>query len=279
MRVDELSRFIVERQSIYNRRARGERKPWTKDVILRDYRFCNVFRELDTETRWIKLNWRDPNSDDADLWLSMLVARYVNWHPTLEAIGYPKRFDLYYMRRALRTINKLIDSGAKVWTGAYMVTTHKHAMQKPEYIFNVVLNGAYARRDIVRPRVGDSLHQFAARLATCPGVGPFMVGQVVADVKQAHGSVLHGASDWDTWCVMGMGSRRGMNRVLSLDHDTPMKEHDFRDHMDVLRPLVLKATGLHMDAQDLQNCLCEWDKYERTRLKQGRPRNRYNGTN
>jgi len=32
---------------------------------------------------------------------------------------------------------------------------------------------------------------------------------------------------------------------------------------------------IHM--QDLQNCLCEFDKYERVRLGEGRPRNGYRG--
>lgn len=32
-----------------------------------------------------------------------------------------------------------------------------------------------------------------------------------------------------------------------------------------------------LDAQDLQNCLCEFDKYERVRMGQGRPRSRYPG--
>ena len=30
-------------------------------------------------------------------------------------------------------------------------------------------------------------------------------------------------------------------------------------------------------AQDLQNCLCEFDKYERVRLNEGRPRSNYPG--
>ena len=30
-------------------------------------------------------------------------------------------------------------------------------------------------------------------------------------------------------------------------------------------------------AQALQNCLCEFDKYERVRLGEGRPRNNYPG--
>ena len=44
-----------------------------------------------------------------------------------------------------------------------------------------------------------------------------------------------------------------------------------------ITPLVKKAKMPALHAQDLQNCLCEFDKYERTRLGEGRPRSRYQG--
>jgi hypothetical protein len=38
------------------------------------------------------------------------------------------------------------------------------------------------------------------------------------------------------------------------------------------------AAGMPLiHAQDLQNCLCEFDKYERVRLGEGRPRSNYPG--
>jgi hypothetical protein len=40
-------RFAAERQAIFERRLCGAPAPWTEDSILRDYRFCNVFRAAD----------------------------------------------------------------------------------------------------------------------------------------------------------------------------------------------------------------------------------------
>lgn len=42
-------------------------------------------------------------------------------------------------------------------------------------------------------------------------------------------------------------------------------------------PLIKKAGILRLSAQDLQNCLCEFDKYERVRLGEGRPKQLYPG--
>ena len=83
MRTDDLFAFVRERHQIYLRRKAGQTKPWTTDPILQQYRFCNVYRELDTVTKWIRDNWRRPHCDDPDLWFAMVVARLVNWPDTM----------------------------------------------------------------------------------------------------------------------------------------------------------------------------------------------------
>jgi hypothetical protein len=42
-------------------------------------------------------------------------------------------------------------------------------------------------------------------------------------------------------------------------------------------PRALPRSMPPLHAQDLQNCLCEFDKYERVRLGEGRPRSNYPG--
>ena len=42
--------WINERQRIYDMRAAGQAKPWTKDEILQQYKFTNAFRQLDRGT-------------------------------------------------------------------------------------------------------------------------------------------------------------------------------------------------------------------------------------
>ena len=59
--LEDLVYWIKERQAIHERRKAGQPPPWTKDEILRTYRFCNVRREDDRVTRWIHENWLRPN--------------------------------------------------------------------------------------------------------------------------------------------------------------------------------------------------------------------------
>ena len=62
-KVEGFFNYINERHQIYLRRENGLHPPWTEDKILKTYSFCNVFRELDTVTEWIRKNWREPYFD------------------------------------------------------------------------------------------------------------------------------------------------------------------------------------------------------------------------
>lgn len=279
MRVDELLRFMIKRHDIWRARQAGLPAPWTKDGILQSYRFCNVYRELDRETAWIRENWRLPLADHGFLFFPMLVARIINWHETLEEMVIPmpwnrnKFVDVLHKRKAL---------GQKVWTGAYMVTTHRQAVSKERYYADQVLTPVWEDRKALAPKMGDTLATFHARLADVHGVGDFLAAQVVADTKH-HGHLLN-ASDWWTWAAPGYGSVRGLNRLFDRPYTARIPQEQFKRELDQLHSVVTRFIQherghnlLPIDAQDLQNCLCEFDKYERARLQQGRPRSRYNG--
>ena len=85
----ELLSYMKEREAIRLRRKAGKPPPWTKDPILRDYRFTNIRREDDAVTIWITNHWKKPNADDPHLWFSMMVARLINLPESMSALGYP----------------------------------------------------------------------------------------------------------------------------------------------------------------------------------------------
>src|ERR1700752_355827 len=112
--------WIAERHRIYLKKSAGEPPPWTEDETMRRYRFCNVFRELDKVTVWLRENWRDPYADSDSLWIAMCLARQINWPETLAEIGFPEHgYDAEAVRQALAA-RKL--RGEKVYTGAYMIS-------------------------------------------------------------------------------------------------------------------------------------------------------------
>jgi hypothetical protein len=76
----------------------------------------------------------------------------------------------------------------------------------------------------------------------------------------------------------GPGSRQGLNRVLGRPPKTPWTEGDWRAAFDRVRAVItpeLDRIGIELHAQDLQNCLCEYAKYERVRLGEGKLKRKF----
>lgn len=279
--------FVKERHAIYVRRFIDKKpKPWTNDPILQQYRFCNVYRELDTVTKWIADNWRDPNEGQPDLWFAMAVARWNNWPDTLDQVGFPLPWSPLKFERVLKDRAR---AGEKVWTGAYLIGTQGNAKDKAAFIAQDVLTPLWEQRAELRPRKGDTLESFARRIENVKNQGRFMVGQIVADIKYDKLSPLYyknGCKDWWTFAMPGPGSCRGVNRIYGTEFDrgmTAFKERQWHKLTLQLRDLInnelVKKKHLpeEIHAADVNNCCCEWDKYERTLWEEGRPRAGYPG--
>lgn len=278
-KVDEFVRFIVARHAVYTQRQKGAKKPWTQDPILQKYRFCNVYRELDTVTKWIANNWRTPNHKDKNLWFAMVIARLVNWPKTLDRMTYKVASPKWNTILFQHVIRDMRDCGEKAYSGAYIVSTNGRKMLKEKYLAEQVLTPLWEARATVCPKDGDTLRAFYERLAGFQGMGSFMAAQVVADIKYV--LPLRKAKDWWTFAASGPGSRRGLNRIAGRGVDDPWGEAVWYEALCALagavNPQLLEKGMSKLHNQDLQNCLCEFDKYERVRLGQGTPRANYPG--
>lgn len=281
--------FIQERERVrVNRLAGKSPDRWTSDPILRQYRFCNVRREDDRVTSWVRENWRNPTGSDPDLWFAMLVARLFNNEPTLDELtaavvpmvfGVGRGAVLWSPELARRILSDRREKGLRNFSAAYMIHAGPtEGLFKHDYLINEVLNPAWEKREEIRPCRDDSLATFHRRLMSLHDLGSFMAAQVVADTK--HCGTLRTVADWDTWAAVGPGSARGLNRVLGRDPATKWKEGVWWPVLNQLREEVLKDKKTQkligpIDAQDVQNCLCEFDKYCRARNGEGRPKQNF----
>lgn len=276
MRFTDLFDFIQNRRAIFVKRSNGELKPWTNDPILQNYRFCNVHREDDTVTKWIAENWREPEAENPFLWFALCVARLVNWPETLEELGFPVPWDPGHF---VSVLSARAERGDKVFSSAYIVSTNGHATLKPVYLSAEVISPLWEARLALEPSVTDTLASYHKKLSTYRGFGSFMAAQVIADLKYV--APLNTAPDWWLWAASGPGSRRGLNRVMARSPNSTLREKQFEAELARLQIPILKLCDMAsippLHAQDLQNCLCEFDKYERTRLGEGRPRQTYEG--
>lgn len=271
--VDRLVAFIVARERIRLKKEGGFLWPWTEDPILQTYRFCNVHRQDDAVTRWIHCNVLWPQREHPDVWLLMCVCRLLNNVETLAELGLDEW--LLGMDDWRRIVRKRQARGERVFNPAYMITTAGKKQDKVHYIFDL-LRSLWERREQLRPEPGDTLNSWHMALGMFDGLGSFLAGQVVADMRYVE--PLLSASDWKTFACSGPGSRRGLNRVMGRPVKSSWSEDEWRRYVSKLQVYVntgLRRYKIELHGQDLQNCLCEHDKYERARLGEGKPKQLY----
>ena len=272
--------WIKERESIRLKKERGEPKPWSDDPIFQTYKFTNVEREKDTVSIWIKDNWIDPYSDHPNLWFAMIMARLFNWPPTLEIIGFPTMIaginDWKQRARMLLKSHRDV-GGEKIFTGAYLVSTNGIKMDKIDYILDRVLTPIWGqgRAPICYDEAQETLEHYWEHLRQFDGLGSFMAGQVVADLK--YSPLLENAPDWWTWAPLGPGSIRGLNRLHGRPIDKLLHQDQGLKEMLVLQDIVEQELYWKLPLHNLQSCLCETDKYLRVKNGEGRPRSHYPG--
>jgi DNA polymerase I-like protein with 3'-5' exonuclease and polymerase domains len=273
--VERMLAFAAKREAIRLRREAGASAPWTDDEILAEWSFCNVHREHDRVTAWVRKHWREPHADDLDLFFAMAVARFVNWPDSLEAIGYPVPWNAEAFKNALREKQA---RGEKVFGAAYIIPASHDGSSTIDYVASI-LDELWSRREELRPRAGQTLEGCHNRLTSVSGVGSFIGAQILADTKQCQ---LKDAPDWWTFAASGPGSQRGLNRLLGrpAGKGNDWNEREWRQTLAQLQELItpaLERLGIgRLCGQDVQNiCCCEFDKYERARLGEGKPKRRY----
>jgi hypothetical protein len=282
--------WITERHRIYLKKAAGEPPPWTDDPVMREFSFCNVFRELDKVTIWVRENWRDPYADNENLWIAMCLARQINWPATLAEIGFPEEtYDADAIQKALETRAARIGPDGKpekVYTGAYMISApagEYKGMKKPEYTAQVVVGDVWRAREefydlFIRRNEQPTMAAMHAWLKQFRGWGDFMAYEVITDLR--HTRYLRNAPDINTWAVAGPGAIRGLNRLHGRDYKRGMTQQQACVEMCEL--LEMSRTALPdwippLELREIEHSLCETDKWLRVQQGQGRIRAKFAG--
>ena len=290
MKRSTLKRFfwwMHERHSIYLKKERGEDWPWTDDKILQTYKFTNVFRELDTGTVWCRTYIREPFSDDPELFFNIATYRRYNRIDTAKDIGYIRD----YYKEADRIIPMMQlrrAEGKPIFTSAHMVCgtirdkNGNIPKDKVTQIFDISFRDLWERRKEVEPQPGDTLESSYNRMlkANVPGFGDFICYEVITDLR--HTRYLQNANDIFTWANPGPGAKRGIIRIYGHSPTDPDRARfDYKGYVEVMHWLQEKFNRFKEDwmpsveMRDIEHSLCEFDKYERVRLGEGRPRMKY----
>lgn len=258
-RQELLAYWISEREKIRELKEGDAPRPWSDDHVFQWTYFCNVHREDDRVTRWIRKNYTPAIFGD-QYELAIVAARLFNWPPTLDHIKWSLVPLVHH--QLWEGLTQLQDKGEKIWGGAYLITTHGRKMPKIDYCVETLQTA-----EKILPLTGRNLEECWHQLRKIPGIGSFLAAQILADLKNTEGHGLALADDWFSFCAPGPGSLRG----LSWFWEKKITESTFHEHIREAADVIDWPDCM----QDLQNCFCEYDKYCRVLTGTGKSKRGY----
>ena len=281
--------FAKERHKIYLRRHEQMLPaPWTEDPILHKFRFTNVYRELDNVTLWFAKYARNRYEGDAVATLmATVVFRLFNRNTTGEAIfnqhvwgnftafeRFLENGDAFEMEATIRSFC----GKGPYCTGSYIINS-PNGMNKLVGVLQMIQWVWDGRANVFRAIEQDgTLESTWAAFTKFPHIADFTSYEFVTDLRWTH--LLRNAPDILTWANPGPGAMRGLNRLYDRPLNKNQQKHLFvcemRAVLDASRnPENWPSYWPKLEMREVEHTLCEFDKYERARLGQGRPRGVY----
>lgn len=280
--IDGFFDWMRERHRIYVKRFIMKwPKPWSDDPIFQNWKFTNVFRELDTGTIYLRKALKHEDNP-VKIVFNTIWYRLFNWYEHIDNLGPLELHEFFKLKDYMMD---RYERGLKIFTSAHM-TSGK--LFEPKVI--TYLNAIESNMELIHPitkifTVTSSIQATFKSLLAYPLVGPFTAYEIACDIRFDIPAPVYDAL---TWANIGPGANRGLRRLglpVALDSmlnlfkefhtaerfypNSVIVNHFYdRDHCTKSPPFELR---------EIEHSLCEFDKYERIRLGQGKPRMKYRG--
>lgn len=294
--------YVTRRYTVHLRKdVLKKPAPWTKDPVLNSYKFTNVKRIHDRETKWLVEHiTNNPDISYEDKVLNTVLFRLYNRHETAELLGLPIRFsemsrwdpDWYVSTLEAARIE---DPGIAFFTTAFITAGLKRLVKsyipagRPKLAeLGVLYFVLRLRKDGFLDRLEQCKTQRQAYrvIKAYDGIGVFLAYQLFVDLTY----IEEFPFSENDFVMAGPGCISGL--MLLFDDAKRLSAESqlfwLRDNIDGLfRGLLGKdwdpkrmfwdvpEEDRKLSIQDLENCLCEYSKYMQLKTGIGKPRKRY----
>lgn len=301
---EEFFATMIERQEIWKRRFLMHKPaPWTEDKILRDYKFTNVYRELDRSSQWMLQNiTTDENLDLKNVVWKQMVYRYFNSPNAFQyAIdngiwrnGIPDYAE-YNEDQFADVISTVRSNGLNPFTNAYYI--NNTSLSNPgkgrdwHYSHRVIPTLHDCFDDLYcLIKNADSPKQIFDILCLLPGSGAFIAHEFYQDytyIPRYTGKKLMRFTQND-FTNVGPGASLGLRLIYPSLRTQESGIYALRD--ESLKYLTGKFSYLNWDIQNHRYCisntgeitlhqiemwLCEYSKYWKMKTGKGRQRSTF----
>ena len=249
----------------------GKPWPWTQNEILREYKFCNVYRAADRVSQYLIRNiiYSGENVKEDDLLFQIVAFRFFSniatWESVRDVLGRSPRLGDLESGLFEKALALTQQHNKNLYTGAFILCATKAFVRPFKYQNHVELfRDMFLKSNLASSILhAKSLKRLYETLHTFPLMGDFMSYQIAIDLNY---SPLVNFSEND-FTQPGPGAIRGIKKVfLDLGDLTPqeaimwMVEHQ-QDEFDRLGLEFHGLWGRPIQAIDAQNLFCETDKY------------------
>jgi alpha-glutamyl/putrescinyl thymine pyrophosphorylase clade 1 len=263
-------RFAAARQAIYLARLAGESGPWSKDEILRDFRFTNVYRAADRVSQFLIQNviyGDDAPSDQDSIVFRVLLYKMFNristWQHLEQTLG-PIEWRTYDYAQYARVLDDAAEDGP-IYSAAYLMPPPRlgeHGKHRNHLrLLEQMMRDGLAR--LVSST--DSLKSVYERLLSYPSIGRFLGFQYTIDLNYT--PLMQGSEN--EFVVAGPGACDGIRKCFgpqSAGIEAEIISHMVDCQDEYFAGLGLTFSGLFgrpLHLIDCQNLFCEVDKYAR----------------
>jgi hypothetical protein len=268
---DTYWRFAVERQNIFFARLAKLPFPWTKDEILKTYKFTNAYRASDRVSQFLIRNViyfgsQEPEEVFFRIILFKTFNRIETWQSLCKSIG-EIRFDSFKEAEYDTVLGGIMKEGIPIYSGAYMMTSGRSFYGKARKHQNHLrmLSAMMKERVALKIAKAQTMREVFDLLLSFPTIGYFLAYQYSTDLNYSN---LTAFSEMD-FVVPGPGAKDGIRKCFDslggFSETDIIKMVTDRQEAEFGRlGLEFKSLwGRRLQLIDCQNLFCEVDKYAR----------------
>lgn len=268
---DSYWRFAAERHAMYERRLKGCEGPWTKDPILRSFRFTNSYRAADRVSQYLigEVQYGEGRSQaPAEVFFRTLLFKIFNkvetWERLERELGRLSWQSADFSELS-RVLESAISSGERIYSAAYIMPAPAFGHSRKHDNHLALLQTMMTDGLPAKIQSAHSLSAVYDLIRPYSGLGPFLAFQYTIDLN--YSSILDfeesgfvvagpGALDGVAKCFSAVGSRRAEDVIYEV---TDAQEREFNRRGLAFNGLF----GRPLQPIDCQNLFCEISKYAR----------------
>ncbi len=268
---DTYWKFLAERQNIFFERLTNNQHPWSRDNILNDYKFTNVYRASDRVSQYlikdvIYNGSQEPNELFFRIILFKIFNRISTWEFLKKELG-DITFADYSFEKYDRLLSKLLQSKLPIYSAAYIMASgrsffgyikkHQNHLKLIETMIKSELP--------YKVQGSKSMEEVFNLLLSFPTIGEFLAYQYTIDMNY---SILTNFSEME-FVKAGPGAKDGITKCFkdfgdySYEDIIKMMADNQHEEFERLGISFQNLWGRDLQLIDCQNVFCEVDKYSR----------------